>query len=611
MIKNNLKTKILLTLSSVIFGVAMIVTMYNIIHDKEQNDIRMKEAYESVRLNYEETIHETVRFYAARANANMQSPDVLNAFISRDHDKLYALILPRWKVMQAENPSLSVMQFHNADGTSLLRMHQPAVYGDLIAAKRGMVAYIHKYHQTIFGFEEGRQGLAFRVLVPIVNGNVYVGAVEFGISAPFLTEKIYRYTAYNSFFLVRQDFLGTFAHIDRYFQIGEYKAIDVSPKLLPLLREYKSKHSVLENSILDHQHKTFAMTAVPVLNYLNQPMGAVMFIREVPDFWSHVMQMILAAALIALTLMITLGLIVARVYDEMTKKMNFQEMYNQTILDAIPSPIIVTDGDQLVAANQTFLEYLHYTSIEEFKRNHVCVCEYFEEGDTEDFLMPTLNDQRWTEYIIDHPLIHHKAKITMEGKTTIFDVKLSVFRFKEESRYVVIFTDISSIQSISVTDVLTGVANRLHFTMVYEHIINVTRREEYSLGIIFFDIDHFKQINDDYGHLTGDKILKYIAALVKQKIRKSDIVARWGGEEFVVLLPNTSLEETVLLAENLRSAIEQEHFEVVDKITCSFGVAALGENESGEALLKRADDLMYEAKERGRNRVIHALSNPL
>ncbi len=603
-IKNNLKTKILGTLSIVILGVAMIVTAYNILHDKEQNDIRMGEAYESVRLNYEATIEETVRFYTARANSNIQSPDVLNAFLSRDHDTLYRLILPRWKVMQGENPSLSVMQFHNADGTSLLRMHQPEVYGDLIAAKRGMVAYIHRYHHTIFGFEEGRQGLAFRVLVPIFNGNVYVGAVEFGISAPFLTEKIYRHTAYNSFFLVRQDFLGMFAHIDRYFQIGEYKAIEVSPTLLPLLREYKSKHPVLETSILDYRHKTAAMTAVPVLNYLNQPMGAVMFIREVSDFWSHALQMILATALIALTLIVTLGLIIARVYDGIAKKMSFQEMYNQTVLNAIPSPVIVTDGHQLIAANQAFLEYFHYRSIEEFKRAHDCICDYFEEGNTQDYLMPMLNDQRWTQYIVNHPLMHHKAKITIEEKTTIFDVKLSLLRLKEESRYVVIFTDISTMQSISMTDPLTGIANRLHFTMVYEHAINVARREQNPLGIIFFDIDHFKRVNDNYGHLVGDKVLKHIATLVKQKIRKSDILARWGGEEFILLLPNTPLKEAILFAENLRSAIELENFEMVNNMTCSFGVAALYENESGEGLLKRTDELLYKAKTNGRNKVI-------
>jgi diguanylate cyclase (GGDEF)-like protein len=216
-----------------------------------------------------------------------------------------------------------------------------------------------------------------------------------------------------------------------------------------------------------------------------------------------------------------------------------------------------------------------------------------------------LNDQRWTEYISDHPLINHKAKITMEDKTTIFDVKLSVLRFKEENRYVVVFTDISSMQSISMTDPLTGIANRLHFSMVYEHSINVALREKLPLGIIFFDIDHFKRVNDIYGHLSGDKILKNIAELVKQRLRKSDIFARWGGEEFIILLPDTSLEEASQVAEMLRITIESEMFDGVGNITCSFGITVLRDNESADTLLKRVDELLYQAKEGGRNTIVH------
>ncbi len=218
--------------------------------------------------------------------------------------------------------------------------------------------------------------------------------------------------------------------------------------------------------------------------------------------------------------------------------------------------------------------------------------------------MPMLNDQRWTEYINNHPVMNHKAKITMDDKTTIFDVKLSMLKYKEESRYVVIFTDISSIQSISMTDPLTGIANRLHFTMVYEHAINVAVREQLPLGIIFFDIDYFKKFNDKYGHLAGDEILKRITDLVTERLRKSDIYARWGGEEFVILLPDTSLEETCQVAEMLRETIEAEEFELEENITCSFGVAVLEENESAEMLLKRVDELLYQAKEDGRNRVV-------
>jgi len=601
----SLKTKILLILSFVVLGVAAIVASYSILHDRDQYEVRMGDVYQSVRLNYEETLHDIIRFYVARADANMKTEGVLNAFRSKNHDALYRLIAPRWEVMRQENPMLSVMQFHNADGTSLLRMHQPDVYGDPIASQRAMVAHIHQEHKTVYGFEEGRNGLAFRILTPVLDQGVYIGAVEFGVDASYITDKINRYTGYQSFFMIHEKNMGVLSGINDFFQIGDMLAINVSSNLIPLLENYKKNYYRLENSVIQYGNQTYAIKTIMVKNYRSQPIGAVMFIQAVPDFSTHVVQMIVATALIALVLILALWMIISRVYDKVAEKMSFHEAYNQTILDAIPSPVIVTDGHQLIAANQTFLDYFQYTNVAAFKREHACVCEYFEEGDTKEYLLPMVNDQRWSEYISDHPHIHHKAKITMEGKTTIFEVKLSLLDFHEEKRFVVIFTDISSIQERSMTDPLTGVANRLHFTMVFEYAINIARRDQKPLGVIFFDIDHFKQVNDRFGHLIGDETLKRIAILVKQRLRKSDIIARWGGEEFIILLPDTSLEETLSVAEIIRQTIEFEKFEAVEKITCSFGITVLEKEESSEELLNRLDNLLYKAKENGRNRIVY------
>lgn len=600
----SLKTKILFVLSSIILGVATIVAFYSVIHDKEQYEVRMSDVYQSVRLNYEGTLHDIVHFYVARANRNMKTEGVLEAFRSKNHDKLYHLIAPRWDVMRQENPMLSIMQFHNADGTSLLRVHQPDVYGDSIASLRSMVAHIHREHKTVYGFEEGRQGLAFRILTPVIENGIYLGAVEFGIDASYITDKINRYTGYQSFFMIHEKNVGILSNISNFLKIGNMLAINVSPKLLPLIESYKNQHQILENCVIKYGSQTYAIKTIVVNNYLNQPIGAVIFVQAVADFSHHVFQMIIATALITLVLILVLWIIISRVYDTVAEKMSFQEAYNQTILNTIPSPVIVTDGQQLIAANKTFLAYFHYPSVDAFKHEHACVCEYFEEGDTEEYLLPMVNDQRWSEYINDHPQIQHKAKITIEGKTTIFEVKLSILRFHLENRYVVIFTDISSMEARSMTDQLTGVANRLHFTMVFEHSINMARRDQKSLGIVFFDIDHFKVVNDHFGHLIGDKILIHLAVLVKQRLRKSDIIARWGGEEFIILLPDTSLEETLIVAEVIRKTIELENFETVGRLTCSFGVAALEHDESSEELLNRLDRLLYIAKESGRNRVV-------
>jgi diguanylate cyclase (GGDEF)-like protein len=123
------------------------------------------------------------------------------------------------------------------------------------------------------------------------------------------------------------------------------------------------------------------------------------------------------------------------------------------------------------------------------------------------------------------------------------------------------------------------------------------------LSIIIFDIDHFKEVNDRYGHSAGDYVLKTIADIVRESIRKIDYFVRWGGEEFMIISSETNLKDVSALAERIREIIESSTFEDVGKVTVSFGVTEFRANDTEDSLIKRADDAMYEAKKKGRNRV--------
>jgi len=155
----------------------------------------------------------------------------------------------------------------------------------------------------------------------------------------------------------------------------------------------------------------------------------------------------------------------------------------------------------------------------------------------------------------------------------------------------------------AIYDSLTKIYNRYGLDEVLANEIDSSMHSKQSISAIFFDIDHFKVVNDTYGHAKGDYILEELSKLVSSKLRASDIFARWGGEEFIIFLKTTSLQNAMKIAEKLRLSIEEHDFEGV-KITSSFGVVELQENEDKEALLDRVDTLLYEAKESGRNRVI-------
>jgi len=158
----------------------------------------------------------------------------------------------------------------------------------------------------------------------------------------------------------------------------------------------------------------------------------------------------------------------------------------------------------------------------------------------------------------------------------------------------------------AVTDPLTGAYNRARFDERLAEELDRVDRHKTSLTLILLDIDHFKKVNDTYGHPAGDHVLTELATIVRERLRSIDLFARWGGEEFAVLAPDTDDEGANHLAEKIRFAVEQHDFGEVGRVTVSMGVAGYRSGESAGQLLRRVDIALYQAKEAGRNRVVHA-----
>jgi diguanylate cyclase (GGDEF)-like protein len=158
------------------------------------------------------------------------------------------------------------------------------------------------------------------------------------------------------------------------------------------------------------------------------------------------------------------------------------------------------------------------------------------------------------------------------------------------------------------TDTLIQIPNRRELDETIAREVNRAKRHHQPLSVIMFDLDHFKQVNDTYGHDVGDAVLKASARVVRGLLRSPDVLERWGGEEFLVVAPQTDCVQARSLAERLRQAVANCPIEYVGNITASFGVAEYRPQESPEAWLKHADEALYVAKQGGRNRV--AMSTP-
>lgn len=153
-------------------------------------------------------------------------------------------------------------------------------------------------------------------------------------------------------------------------------------------------------------------------------------------------------------------------------------------------------------------------------------------------------------------------------------------------------------------DTLTGIYLKSKFYTEMRKWMELASRHDHPLSLVLFDVDSLKTINDVYGHLAGEQVLSTLPRIVRNEIRQSDVFARWGGDEFVILLPHTGRAQAVDLAERIRDLIASHRFALVGQISCSFGVAEYKKGEDIDSFLARADRKLYQAKSAGKNRVM-------
>lgn len=191
----------------------------------------------------------------------------------------------------------------------------------------------------------------------------------------------------------------------------------------------------------------------------------------------------------------------------------------------------------------------------------------------------SLTYSRWARLIKEHEIELQQINSSLETKAIEYEKRASL-------------------------DFLTGLYNRAKFSELYNYgYINMLARDN-GLSLILLDVDHFKKVNDTYGHNVGDAVLVAIAETLKQTLRNIDIICRWGGEEFIVLLPSAKLEQTANIAEKIRLSILELSFTFEESVSVSLGVCEVQKGESMQDSVQRADTALYEAKNSGRNKVV-------
>ena len=297
--------------------------------------------------------------------------------------------------------------------------------------------------------------------------------------------------------------------------------------------------------------------------------------------------------------------------DEKILQKKLQEFYKnlEKLIETQDNIVILTNGKEIKFANHKFFNFLGFENLEKFKKEHKCICEFFIEDDRFFHLKKIKEDDNWVIKIIE--LEESRRRVSIIGKDLkqyVFSVNVNKF---DEDTMIISFTDISQtifenifLQEKILHDKLTNAYNREYFDINYKKLINEYHKNNTNLALAVLDIDYFKKVNDTYGHDIGDEVLIKFVETIQNNLRKNDILIRWGGEEFLLILQLDSQKDLENKLEHLRKVIEIEPFPKIKNITCSIGGTIYQDNENILKTIKRADEAVYKAKEMGRNKVL-------
>ena len=443
-------------------------------------------------------------------------------------------------------------------------------------------------------------GLHFAAFVPIENGylmtlsqfnSIKRDLQRFGVQAVILLDK--RYYDYST---------------EVHKKIGHYKILDerVDIYLKSLLQ------SIDIDALLQKRtpsvYDGYVLYRYPLNNGSGETLGWIMYAKEKHAIFSSYISANIVFIIVGTGFVIVLLIILFVSYFNQEKRRleKRRREYYQNILNNLQEIVFIIDKKQIKYVNEKFYHYFgRVEDIEKFIAEKFFICKDLlqESGCKKIGYIYT----SWLQKIANG---NYYIVITLQSNRYVFGVKVSSI---DEKDFVVILVDMTheyirqrELAQIAIHDALTGLYNRYAFNQIAREKIRESRYLHEDLLFVLLDVDHFKRINDTYGHDVGDEVLRELAALMKKHFRKSDPIFRIGGEEFAILLETSDVSKALQIVEQLRQKVERHKFKSVqEKVTISIGIAKYSGKESLERLYQRADRALYEAKRGGRNRVVY------
>lgn len=501
------------------------------------------------------------------------------------------------------------IQLISADGISLARSWTDRK-NDNLSNIRQDIASVIQQPRYLNNFSVGKFALTFKSLVPIFDQERLIGILEVISHVNSIDRRLAESNGVRSVLLVNRDYRTQLTRSKTNKFIEDYYVANDAADLQDMALIKKVGVSKLFSNDLYLEANDHLLVSHPLFDLDGNRMANWVTTRSLKGFqFIRLEQTQRQFMLIALFVLVMVLLLVALIHFK--RQSDFERRFFFQVFDTASEMVFVVKSRQMLLANKRFFDFFNqFDSVEAFHQQHRCICEFFvaENG----YLKDRMGGEFWLDYLLSHSQQMHYAKIQQHGRQYIFSVKATEITSVEGERYIsVLMSDVTDeyhykdrLEHLIVEDELTGIYNRHYFNQVIDQEIKRHHRYQTPLSMLFIDVDHFKDINDQYGHDIGDLVLKMMSKTIQTLLRDTDVFCRVGGEEFVVIMPQTKLDDAIKMAERIRETISTLDEEPLPKpITISLGVAELENDENQGAFYKRADHALYRAKHLGRNQV--------
>lgn len=482
--------------------------------------------------------------------------------------------------------------------------------GDSLREVRYDVRRMLNSPSVMEGMSVGRYSLTFKAMAPLFDENQQLlGMVEVITHTGALTERLYNSRGLGSVVLVDKRFENQLTQADaRRFIHGFYIANDdARNEDIDVLRQLSVEEITKFKPV--REIGDLVLTQYLIEDALGRMMGYWFTVEDKSMVDLTEVRVLNKQYLYALIVVVLLVFLILWIYLLQNKAVTGRRYY-RNILNATSEIIVVSDRSKIVDVNTRFFEfYSEYSSLKDFLQYHYCICDTFEPG--EGLLQPEMNGQSWLDHILGQPDEQHIALIKRDDGDHYFQVKAALVADAEKPLYSIILHDVTKqtlykqrLEKQAKTDPLTEIGNRLQFNKRLTEEISRAKRYEHELCLLIFDVDHFKLINDEFGHDVGNHVLITISHVVNTQLREIDVFCRIGGEEFAVIMPETKMEEARIVAERIRVIVAGlQEYQVPKQVTISVGLSQFDRLDSDVTLFKKTDTALYDAKNSGRNQV--------